>query len=63
MIGVKVSEEDFGEREAHPVAHHLALGALAALKQKGLAFTMNGKTRDIALDGRARRGRTEESDG
>src|SRR5881396_1457510 len=28
MIGMKMREEDLGQRKAYPVAHHLALGAL-----------------------------------
>jgi len=35
---VKVREEDFRQREAHPVAHHLALRAFAAFEQQRLAL-------------------------
>src|SRR6267143_2900399 len=49
MIGVKVGEEDFGQRKAHPVAHHLALRAFAALEQQRLALAMNGEARDISF--------------
>ncbi len=32
MIGMKMREEDLRQRKAHPVTHHLALGAFAALE-------------------------------
>src|SRR2546425_2888678 len=51
MVGVKMREEDLRQREAHPVAHHLALGALAALEQESLAFAHEGDTGDIPLYG------------
>src|SRR5437867_2840135 len=51
MIGVKVREEDLGQRKAHPVAHHLALGALAALEQQRLAFAHESESADVPLDG------------
>src|SRR5438132_8916650 len=51
MIGVKVGEEDFRQRKAHPVAHHLALGAFTTLEEQRLALAMNGEAGDVALDG------------
>ena len=42
MVGVKVRKEDFGQREADPIAHHLTLGPFAALEQERFAFAMNG---------------------
>ena len=51
MIGVKMRKEDFAQREAHAVAHHLALGAFAALEQERLTFTVNCKPGDVSLDG------------
>src|SRR5256885_6751695 len=47
-------EEDLRQRKAHPVAHHLALGALAALEQQSLAFAHEGHRGDVALDGWSR---------
>src|SRR5439155_6410023 len=32
MVRVEMREENLGQSKAHPVAHHLALGALAALE-------------------------------
>jgi len=63
MIGVKVGEEDLGERKAHPVAHHLALGAFAALEQERFAFAMDGEARDVPFDCGPGGGRAEEGDG
>ena len=51
MIGVKVSEEDLGEREAHAVAHHLALRAFAAFEEERFPFPVNGQPGNVALDG------------
>src|SRR5437588_4817436 len=51
MIGVEVGEEDFGQREAHAVAHHLALRAFAALEQQRLALTMNCNSGDVSFYG------------
>src|SRR5947209_884734 len=50
MVRVEMREENLGQSKAHPVAHHLALGALAALEQKSLALAHQGHRRDIALD-------------
>jgi len=63
MIGMKVGEKDLRQREAHPVAHHLALGALAALEQQRLAFAHEGQRGDVALYRRPSGRRTEKSDG
>jgi hypothetical protein len=63
MIGVEMREEDFFEREAHPVAHHLALGAFAAFEQQRLAFTVNGEATDVPFDCWPGGGRAEEGDG
>src|SRR5205809_1897024 len=51
MIGMKMREEDLGQRKAHPVAHHLALGALTALEQQSLPFADEGDTGDIPFYG------------
>src|SRR2546430_17251132 len=51
MIGMKMREEDLRQRKAHPVAHHLALRALAALEQESLAFADKRHRGDVALDG------------
>src|SRR6184192_1881407 len=48
---MKMREEDLRQREAHPVAHHLALGALAALEQESLPFPHERHRGDVALDG------------
>src|SRR3989449_9769278 len=50
VVGVEMGEEDLREREAHAVAHHLALGALAALEQQRLTLTHEGEGGDVALD-------------
>src|SRR6266699_1385487 len=49
MIGMKMREEDLRQRKAHPVAHHLALGALTTLEQESLAFAHEGHRGDVAL--------------
>ena len=43
VVGVKVREEDVLETERNAVAHHLPLGALAAVEQQGLAFAHDGE--------------------
>ncbi len=63
MIGVKVGEEDLGQRKAHPVAHHLALGAFAAFEQERLALAMDGEATDVSFDCWPGGGRAEEGDG
>ena len=63
MIGVKVREKDLGQGKAHPIAHHLALGAFAALEQQRLPLAHQGEAGDVALDGGARRGGAEKSQG
>jgi hypothetical protein len=63
MIGVKVREEDLGQREAHAVAHHLALGAFAALEEQCLPLAVNGEAGDVSFDGWPGGGSAEESDG
>jgi hypothetical protein len=63
MIGVKVGEEDLGQRKAHPVAHHLALRAFAAFEQERLALAMDGEATDGPLYCWPGGGRAEESDG
>src|SRR5213594_2389090 len=62
MIGMKVSEKDLRQRKAHPVAHHLALGALTTLEQQRLAFAHEGHGGDVALDGGARCRGSQEGD-
>src|SRR2546421_7962772 len=63
VIGVKVREEDLGGREAHAVAHHLALGAFAALQQKRFALSVDSQSRNVSLDGGPGRRRAKERDG
>src|SRR5713226_6531148 len=63
MVGVKMREEDLRQREAHPVAHHLALGALAALEQQRFAFADKRHRGDVALYRRPGGRRTKKSDG
>src|SRR5205823_5621790 len=60
MIGVEMREEDLGQREAHPVAHHLALGALAALEQERLALAHQCHRGDVALHSGTRGGGAEK---
>src|SRR5206468_9062195 len=62
MIGVKVRKEDFGKREAHAVAHHLALGPLATFEQQRLALAMDGEAGDVAFNCGPGGGRAQESD-
>src|SRR5207248_4593201 len=58
VVRVKMREEDLRQRKAHPVTHHLALGALAALEQESLAFAYQSHSRHIALYGGASSTRT-----
>jgi len=58
---VRVRKEEIIERKSDPVPHHLALGALAAVDQKRLAFTNDGKGTDRALDGGSRGGGSEKT--
>src|SRR5437764_14822873 len=60
MIGVKMREEDLGQSEAHPVAHHLALRALAALEQERLALAHERHRGDVAPHGGASGGGAEK---
>src|SRR5207247_4435374 len=52
VVGVEMGEEDIREREAHPVAQHLALRPLAALEQQGLSLAHESEGGDVALDRR-----------
>src|SRR5207244_5911161 len=63
MIGMKMREENLRQRKAHPVAHHLALGALTTLEQQRLAFAREGHGGDVALDSWSRGGGAEKGDG
>ena len=54
MVGVVVGEEDLPKGEAHPVAHHLALGPLAAIEQHRLPFAGQREGGDVAVEGGAR---------
>src|SRR2546428_12079899 len=62
MIGMKVGEEDFRQRKAHPIAHHLALGALTTLEQQRLAFAHESHGGDVALDSWSRCRSSQEGD-
>ena len=54
VVGVKVGKEDLPGREAHPVAHHLTLGALAASNSKvPLAVERDDATLRSTVDGGA----------
>ena len=48
VVSVHVADEDRNDPEAGPVAHHLALGALAAVEQKEVALALHGQTTDVA---------------
>ena len=63
VIGVVVREEEVVERERDAVAHHLALGALAAVDEQRFALADEGERRDAALDGGAGGGGAEEAEG
>ena len=63
VVGVEVGEEDLGQRKAHPVAHHLALGAFAAFEQQRLTLAVNCKTADVPFDCWPGGGCAEEGDG
>jgi hypothetical protein len=63
MVGMKVGEEDLGQGKAHPVAHHLALGAFAAFEQQRLALAMNGEATDVPFDCWPGGGCAEKGDG
>src|SRR5437762_13536093 len=63
MIGMKVSEKDLRQRKAHPIAHHLALGALTTLEQQRLAFAHESHGGAVALDSWSLRGGAEKGDG
>src|SRR2546422_9727813 len=62
VIRVEIGKEDLGQREAHAVAHHLALRALAALEEQRLAFAHEGDTGDIPFHGGPGRRRPERSE-
>ncbi len=63
VVGVEVREEDVAEDEGDPVAHHLALGAFAAIEEERFAFANEGDGRDVAFDGGPRGGGSEEAKG
>src|SRR5213595_1603848 len=60
MVGVKMREEDLGQRKTHPVAHHLALRALAALEQERLTLADQRHRGDVAFHGGAGGGGAEK---
>src|SRR5690606_13923515 len=62
VVGVEVGEEDVAEGEAHAVAHHLALGALAAVEQQGLPLAGEREGGDVAVDGGAGGAGAEEGE-
>src|ERR1043166_9171540 len=49
MVGVVVGEEQLAEGKAHSVAHHLALGSLAAVEEQHLPLALDRKGRDVAF--------------
>ncbi len=51
VIAVEVREEDVAEIEGDPVAHHLPLGALAAIDQHRRTLADDRERRDAALHG------------
>src|SRR2546422_2102091 len=63
MIGMKMREENLRQRKAHPVAHHLALGALTTLEKQRLAFAHESHGGDVALDSWSRCRGSQEGDG
>src|SRR2546425_5512931 len=63
MIGMKMREEDLRQRKAHPIAHHLALGALTTLEQQRLAFAHESHGGDVALYSWSRCRGSQEGDG
>ena len=62
VVGVEVGEEDVVEGEAGAVAHHLALGALAAVEHQQLALALDDERADVAAHGGAGGGGAEEGD-
>src|SRR5437773_2245116 len=60
---MKMREENLRQRKAHPVAHHLALGALTTLEQERLAFAREGHGGDVALDSWSRCRGSQEGHG
>src|SRR5256885_9465769 len=63
VVRVKMRKKNLGQRKAHPIAHHLALGPLTTLEQESLAFAHEGHRGDVALDRGASRGGSQKSDG
>ena len=61
MISVKVREEDVVEVEGDSVAHHLPLGPLATIEEKGFSFAEERDGGDVPFDGRSGGGSAEES--
>ena len=60
VIGVEVGDEHVLDREARGVAHHLALGSLAAIEQQQLALALHHQRRNVAIHRRHRSAGTEE---
>src|SRR5690606_10231175 len=54
VIGVEVREEQILEREAHAVAHHLALRAFAAVEHQRLALAQQRDGGEATFDGGTR---------
>ncbi|HXS22866.1 MAG TPA: hypothetical protein VN719_01440, partial [Gemmatimonadales bacterium] len=63
VVGMLMGEEDLSECETGPIAHHLALGAFAAVEQQRLALTGERKRRDVAFHAWARGAGAEQGDG
>ena len=63
MVGVVVGEENVLEGKADPVAHHLALGAFAAIEQQHLSLAVHCEGGDVAVYGGTSCARAEECQG
>ena len=58
---MEVREEDVVDVEGDSVAHHLALGAFAAVEEKRFSFAEKSDGGDVPFDGRSSGGSAEES--
>ena len=62
MIGVKMGDEDGLDPETRPVPHHLPLGALAAVEEHQIAFSLHGDAAHIPAHSGPGSGGAEEGD-